>query len=735
MSLKARWVGWVAAVLLAGGSAELARAQEPSAGAMAGVKVNADKLDYDRNTDIVRAEGNVLIGRDDMELRAEAVTINRRTSIAEATGSVRLKRADLQWEGDHLTYNLETREMKTDKFNAAFPPYHVWAEAGAKGTGMTYTLNRATFTTCKEPRESLHYHLWASELTVVPDSYLEARHVVTYAGPVPVFYLPWMKRSLEEDAIGVEIQPGYQSHMGAYLLTGWTYKFTNWFSATTMLDYRSLRGYAGGEELDWKTPGGQGKAHAYFLNDIGVDDSHNNYPEFRMPEESRYRLRLKQSEQFGDGWSAVGEMNALSDEFVLEDFYRRDYRNSPEPMNYLLVGQTRDETAMSLLGKWRMDDFYSTVSRLPEARHEFFLTPLYDSGYYYQGYNDAVYLLKQPAEYQNGEDISLLRIDSRQFVNYPTHAGIFQFVPRAGVRATWYSKTQDEVLWSRGGAISNTLADGTVVTTNGIIETVISKEGGAMLRPLFEVGSEASFKAFRDWASGDAGSLVRYRHIAEPYADYTLRPNLLDQSTNDFYQIDEVDAYGSEHSFQLGMRNAIQFKRDGKLYELIDADLYSTYFMESQTDEEGIGPLHLKLESRPSDQVYLRTDADYNIQDREIEVWNVRGQFAPHSMWRLIGEYRYRLDQSSLASSTIRYIPSEEWQFSLYCRYNIDDSRVEEHSYNVERVLDCMGFRFGVSAEPAYTQANGQKRDADYNVHVELWLTAFPGRPWGSGSR
>lgn len=746
MNSVVRAGGWITALGLAWGGLS-AFGQLPGVGALTGdggVKVDAAKLDYNTSNKVVTAEGGVVISQGDTELRADKVLINQQTSVAEAEGNVHLKRGDKLWEGDHLTYNLATKEMRTDRFAAAFPPYHVWAEAGAKGTGMTYTLNRATFTTCTQSLESLHYHLWARELTVEPDSYLKARHVVTYAGPVPVFYLPWMKRSLKEDVIGVELQPGYQSHMGAYLLSGFSYKFTNWFEATTLLDYRSLRGYAGGEELTWKTPGGQGKALGYFLNDIGVDEAENNYPTNRMPSSSRYRLRLKQAEQFDNGWSLIGEMNTFSDEFVLEDYYRRDYRNSPEPQNFLLVGRTQDETAMSLMAKWRMDDFYTTVSRLPEARHEFFLTPVLDSGWYYQGYNDAVFLMRQPADFLEKEDTSLLRVDSSQFFSYPTSLDIVHVVPRAGVRATWYSKTRDIVTWEHEGPITNTLADGTQTVTNGMITTVFEKEGGAMLRPLFEVGSEASFKAFKEWASGDGESLVRYRHIAEPYADYTLRPNLLDQSPGDFYQIDEVDSVSSEHSVQVGMRNTIQFKRDRKLYELFDLDVYSTYYMESQLQDEGIGPLGLKVESRPSDGIYVRGDTEYNIQENELRSWNIRGEFTPHPMWKLGGEYRYRFapavngaeeSENSLVSGSLRYTPNAEWQLTMYDRYNLDESRLEEHSYDLERKMDCLGVRIGFSHEPGYTMINGQQRDDDYNVHIELWLMAFPGSHWGSGPR
>jgi hypothetical protein len=123
------------------------------------------------------------------------------------------------------------------------------------------------------------------------------------------------------------------------------------------------------------------------------------------------------------------------------------------------------------------------------------------------------------------------------------------------------------------------------------------------------------------------------------------------------------------------------------------------------------------------------------VQNSEIDQWNIRGEFKPHAMWKVGSEYHYRLDQSSLVAGTLRYMPSAEWAYEAYVRYDLDESRVEEHAYEIDRVMDCMGVKFGFSHEPSYVMDNNQRRNDDFNVHIELWLTAAPGMRWGSGGR
>ena len=73
------------------------------------VTVTADKLNYDRNTDIYVAEGHVKIEQEGVRLEADKVVLNGRTGEAEATGKVYLQDKENVVHADNLKVNLNRR--------------------------------------------------------------------------------------------------------------------------------------------------------------------------------------------------------------------------------------------------------------------------------------------------------------------------------------------------------------------------------------------------------------------------------------------------------------------------------------------------------------------------------------------------------------------------------------------------------------------------------------------------
>ena len=70
-------------------------AAEPEAGATReSLLFQADRIDFDRERNLVTAEGNVELARDGRVLRADRVSLDRNTGIARADGNVTLIEPD-----------------------------------------------------------------------------------------------------------------------------------------------------------------------------------------------------------------------------------------------------------------------------------------------------------------------------------------------------------------------------------------------------------------------------------------------------------------------------------------------------------------------------------------------------------------------------------------------------------------------------------------------------------------
>ncbi len=694
-------------------------------------RIEADRLHYDRDTDIVSCEGNVRIEREEVRLEANRVMLNRGTGWATAEGRVRLMQGATVWEGERLEYNIQTRDIRSARFEAIQPPYRVWAEAAEKpGNQLGYDLSGVQFTTCTNPLHRTHYHVWAARAHVEPDSHIAARHAVLFFGPIPILYTPYFRARIGERGIGLIFRPGYESRMGGILLSGLTYGFGGGLEGRTLVDYRTARGVAVGQEMAWKTPNGlDGMVHGYYAQDIGVDYYKNKYPADRIPEETRYRIRLQHAQPIGYGWRMMGEVNYLSDEFVLEDFYKREYRRTPDPLNYISFSRNFEESSLSVWAKWRMNDFYSTVSRLPEVRYEHYLTPLGESGWFYEGYGAAAWLRREWAMWRQTNDYDALRFDTRQFFYYPTRQfGFLNVTPRAGLRATLYSRSweREEIEIPKAEA-----EDLEAPAPTNTLRTVRYKEGRAIMKPLLETGVESSFKAFGYWEVGSRERSLPLRHIVEPYGNLTIRPNLLNQKPEEFFLFDETDRFGPEHSLRLGVRQTLQYRQDGRVRDAVYLDLYSTYYAKTWERDEGLGPLVWKGEVRPTDAFRLDSEGRYDWKNNVMEEWNVRARLRPLAEWATELEYRDRRERESEAFGKVAWSPNTAWTFECFVRFDADDQRLAEHGYEVLRMLDCMGIRLGFSHEPGYPLADGSRRDDDFNVWAEVWLTAFPQKRWG----
>lgn len=79
------------------------------------VKVNADKLDYDRANDIYTAVGNVQIEQEGMLLQADHVVLNNKTGEAVAEGRVFLNQKEDAISAEQLTVNITTGAAKITK--------------------------------------------------------------------------------------------------------------------------------------------------------------------------------------------------------------------------------------------------------------------------------------------------------------------------------------------------------------------------------------------------------------------------------------------------------------------------------------------------------------------------------------------------------------------------------------------------------------------------------------------
>jgi LPS-assembly protein len=666
------------------------------------VDVTADRIQYDKHAALIEAIGNAVVRRGEETLKADYIRVNVDSGEANAVGHVKMVSPDGDvWTGEKLTHNFRTHRGEVPGLKMTMDPFRlIRSEKAEQLDRNTFVIHDAVITTCTNAPSHLHYSVKAKKVTLVPDDYLEARHAFWYFGSVPVLYLPYFKRTFEDR--GLSLSAGYATELGAFVKSSYRYSVGGGIESEPHLDYYTRRGLGLGEELEWDIGGRHsGDLFAYYI--------HDSYPDEGEEEDidnNRYRLSVRHRTGLGQRDYMMGQVQYWSDEDILEDFFESEYQESAQPENYLWYSYRGNGYLGSLIARFRLNDFYTHVNRLPEASFDLFETRIGDSSFYFESRNSGGYLEKVWEEGLDNDEYSSVRFDSANKLSAVHKAfGFLNLVPRAAYRGTYYSETLEPGAAGPGSSVTS----------------AVSKSAGARLRSVAEFGQKVSFKAFKPLGDGEM------RHVAEPYADYTFRSDPT-VDPEELYQFDNTDTLDKEHSLRIGMRNKIQTRQGNRPFDILDINGYTIYRFERGEDEPAARYVWFDAELRPSDRSVVEFDGRWDLEESGLENFNTQLRLAaPGNEWTASAEYRYTRDTRSLLNGVFTAWPGRDWSFETQWRYELEKSRVEEQWFYAQRNLDCMSIKSGLGIMPGYTTDTGAKKEAEWRLIFELWLTDFPG--------
>lgn len=707
------------------GSAALPRALTTYGTGSDTTKIQADRAEYELDTGWVTFSGNVAIKYKDVELRSDKIRYNQKTGDAQANGKVALVRDDGSiWRGEALDINLKEVAGKVDSIDIYTRPFRVLAETGTIAADKTYEISNATLTTCTNEPGFFHWELGTRRARFRPNDDVTAWDVVPRLFGVPFFYFPYYWKDLDRH-YGFRFEPGYQSSWGAYLLSSYKLPLIrdkvnqNFLDSRTSLDYRTERGFAYGERLNWEfREFGTGMFSAYYAEDddppVGIED----------PE--RYRIR------FNHDWNATYRdqilMQALyvSDDLFMDDFFEKEFRRMNQPDNYVSYTHLGDLYSAGLLTRFRLNDFYTQVERLPEAWFNLNSIELGETGMYVENRTTASFLNKEYDERYDPmpQAYDAFRLDSGTTISRPMKFfGYLNLNPRAGYRATYYDKTIEKITSASTTEIITTNEYGDVESVYSTVSETTAYEADSDIRSVFELGADLSFKAYGHWRD-DSGNI--WRHVVEPYVNHTFipEPNLV---PDDLYQFDDVDSLDKHHYIRPGVRNRWQVKHPNskQVYERLYMNFFADVNLDPEEGEDNLDRLYFETKYRPNTWLRFDFESWYDAEESEIESAAAR-VIAWHDVFTSDVEFRYRNDESSLLFGSLTWSVNQAWSMNVFGRYEFEDSQVEEIGSWIQHKWDCIAFRLYMSVQPGYgVRRDGTDEEDDYKVSIVGWLTDF----------
>ncbi|HMO50934.1 MAG TPA: LPS assembly protein LptD [Kiritimatiellia bacterium] len=678
--------------------------------------ITADSLEYLADQKLMVGRGNVEVRDGGVVLKSDYMAVNTETREVHAVGNVFYQSGADTWTGQEFRYNLRTKQGDFGAFKAYYDPFYVTALASRRISENEYELEGVVLTTCDGERPEVSIE---ADRANIRNNRVRMNNAVVYiADTVPIFYMPYYTRSLNSHERFFQFLPGYNSRLGAFLLTAYNYPIAGPVRGITHLDYRTKRGLGFGQDFAWKDQEKtyEGIVQGYYLNDDDPTIGPARENREALVEEERYRIRLAHRHQLSERDSFLGEANYLSDPYILKDFFRKEYREAVQPENRATLTHRGDNFIAAAQVNKRLNDFYSNVDRMPELTLDVPRIPIGETDLYYESRNSASYLERVFPEGSTSEDYDAFRFDTGHQLYYPLRLGGFlNLIPRVGYQGTYYSETFSRTVVTNANVITPT--NGASFVTNEV-RTIVQEKGGNV-RHIPKLGMEGSFKAFRAWDDlivlGDGDGL---RHVAEPYFDHTYwgEPNLL---PNELPQFDGIDTLNKRHDIRLGFRNKLQTRRNDNPVDVIDLNLYTFYRVEKNANEEDFSDLFLDGNLRLHRSMLIEFDSAFDPYESELRTFNTRVMFNLEDASYIGLEHRYRKDSQNLLGLTLDLFPRDRWSFQFAARYNAEESELEEHFYMVKRRGQCVSWGLGV-------REIRDQEDDELEVFLLVWLTAFP---------
>lgn len=679
------------------------------------------EVDFHMETGVVTYTNGVTVRYGKAILSADQATINEATTEVLAVGHVRIQHDGQVWNGDRILYNFTTRQLATTEFRTGQRPFFVSGHGlESTITNHIYTTTNAVMTTddYAEPGYTVH----AKRITIFPGKRIEAKGATLWLGKVPIFYLPYMRRSLEYHPNFWTVTPGYRSLFGPYLLTAYHYHWSPELETALNLDYRLKRGPGVGPDIIWNSPKyGEGKFRYYFTR----DDDPGLSPMLQQIPQNRQRVWFSHSATLRTNLTAKAVVRWQSDAQMTRDFFESEHRDNLQPSSFLELNQDWSNWNLNLYAQAQVNKFQETVERLPDVkltglRQELGQSPFYyDSessvGYYRHVWPDIPtnsFYPFRPLPYEAA------RADTFHQILVPLNLfGWLNVAPRVGGRFTYYGE-----------------ANGSGATT--LEET----------RGVFNTGVEVSFKASRLWrhARSTLLDVDGLRHIIEPTINYTFvpRPNvtpnrlpqfdaelpsywLLPITYPDYNAIDGID---SQNVLRFGLHNRLQTKREDGVDYLASWSLLTDWRLKPRANQTTFAHIYSDLDFKPRSWLHMEQITRYNPNQRRLQEMTHIATVHPSSAWSVSVGHRYRDKYefgpddfgTSLILSSVAVRFSENWAARATHQFEARDGRMEEQSYTLYRDMrswtSALTFRF---------RENRAGRD-DYTIAVTFSIKAFP---------
>jgi LPS-assembly protein len=335
-------------------------------------QIQVKSEDSEINQDIfAQFKGKVEIDSSKVKIKADEALLNRQTQTLKATGNINYQDNNITVSGEKVQLNRISNELLIEQSFYQLNSVQGHGKATKIGISEKTGINliESSFTTC--PVNDEVWRIQASNIEITPDqSRGVVKHARFYIKNVPVLYLPYFSFPVNDQkqsgilypipasnsSTGISIeQPVYWNIAPNYDLT-----FSPRFMAERGLQLKT--------EFRYLTDKHTGQANIEYLP---------NDQDF-VENADRYFYRLVHSGQIGQNWRVNADINGLSDDNYIVDL-GSNYFNRADTHLYKTLGLSYFTQSLDITAQFRdfevLGDHPDSYRALPEIRLNY-LSPI-----------------------------------------------------------------------------------------------------------------------------------------------------------------------------------------------------------------------------------------------------------------------------------------------------------------------------------------------------------------------
>jgi LPS-assembly protein len=294
--------------------------------------LEADEVYYDQEYDAYIAKGNVMISKANIKLLADFVRFDQKNMKAYAEGDVVLTNGQDILSGTSMDIDLEDQVGTVENGHLYIKEnnYHLTGNVIKKVGVKTYTIDRATLTTCDG--ENPDWKITGKNVKVTEDGGGSVRNAILWARHMPVLYTPYFYYPARKKRQTGLLWPegGQSDRWGWYYNQPFFWAIDKSSDATIYGNYMSERGMKGGLEYryyldEWS----KGTWQVDGFIDRKIDDGGQSSEEWGFEDgdqtilrknKDRYWLRGSHYQQLPYKIRAMLDIDLVSDQDYTREF-------------------------------------------------------------------------------------------------------------------------------------------------------------------------------------------------------------------------------------------------------------------------------------------------------------------------------------------------------------------------------------------------------------------------------